>query len=175
MSGVDALKKQIAEAFANVERPGDWALRNSNEGEEPQLLERELAGKGDWRSLDATFIDRLPSGYGSALSFFSDEAFRHFLPAYLIADLDGLLRVVDPTFYLCHGLDTASRDERVNPRRFGARTWFDVACARFSVFSRDEAKAIVAYLEHRASQSEYDRATIDEALGSYWHDRARGG
>ena len=34
----------------------------------------------------STLIDRAPDGFGSALSFFSDEAFRFYLPAYLIAD-----------------------------------------------------------------------------------------
>ena len=70
-------------AFAAVEYPGDWCLRDSNEGDEPHLLEKEFAGKCDWRTLDPAFLDRAPGGYASALSFFSDEAFRFYLPAYI--------------------------------------------------------------------------------------------
>ena len=172
MISIEGVKKQIAAAFANVERPGNWAISSSREGDEPVLLERALADKGDWRSLDAVFVDSLPDGYGSALSFFSDEAFRHYLPAYLIAQLDDKLRLADPTFHLCYGLDDASRDTPVNARRYGARTWFDQARARFSVFTRDESKAIVAFLECRAEQSEFDRDVIHQALNAFWREKA---
>src|SRR6185295_18436858 len=67
------LKEQITQAFADVERPGNYALRGSNEGEEPFLLEAEFADKGDWRSLEPAFLDQAPGGFASALSFFSDE------------------------------------------------------------------------------------------------------
>ncbi len=39
------LKALIREAFADVEYPGDWCLRDSDEGEEPALVEREFTGK----------------------------------------------------------------------------------------------------------------------------------
>ena len=60
--------------------------------EEPYLLEEEFKGKTDWQLLDSEFIDQAPDGLASALSFFSDEAFRFYLPAYLIADIDGKLK-----------------------------------------------------------------------------------
>jgi hypothetical protein len=67
----------IKEAFGPVEYPGDWCLRGSNEGEEPFLLEKEFKGKNDWSVLDAKFLEQAPDGFGTALCFFSDEAF-HF-------------------------------------------------------------------------------------------------
>ena len=73
---IETLKTLIRKAFAEVEYPGDWCLRGSNEGNEPYLLEQDFAGKCDWRTLDPAFLDRAPGGYASALSFFSDEAFR---------------------------------------------------------------------------------------------------
>jgi hypothetical protein len=72
----EELKDLIREAFANVERPGNWALRGSNEGDEPLLVEQEFSDKTDWRTLDPAFLELAPRGYSSALSFFSDEAFR---------------------------------------------------------------------------------------------------
>jgi hypothetical protein len=83
----EAVKTLIRNAFSGLEFPGDWCLRGSNKGEEPYLLEKEFAGKNDWRTLDPSFLDQAPGGYASALSFFSDEAFRFYLPAYLIADV----------------------------------------------------------------------------------------
>ena len=125
MADPELVKSQIRAAFADVPHPGDWCLRGSNEGDEPFLLEREFTGKTDWRVLDSAFIDQAPDGYGSALSFFSDEAFRFYLPAYLIADIDSKLERHDPVFHLTHGLTDSGKVERVNPLRYGDRTWFE--------------------------------------------------
>ncbi len=178
MSGEDEcerIKALIRDAFESVERPGNWALRGSNEGEEPYLLERDFADKDDWRTLDAEFLDQAPDGFASALSFLSDEAFRYFLPAYLIADLDGRLDRADPAFHLWHGLEDATRDKKLNPRRYGDRTWFDAQRYRLSVFTPVEARAIVAYLRYKAAQDEFTRSEIEQALRNYWEARASGG
>jgi len=167
----DAVTSQIAAAFASVEYPGDWNLSGSREGDEPHLVARDFKGKSDWRSLDAAFIDLAPDGFASALSFFSDEAFRFYLPAYLTADLRGQLLHADPVFHLTHGLDRASRDALINPRRYGNRTWFDHAHHKFSMFSRDEAKAIAVYLTVKRDEDECERQRIDEALELYWNTR----
>jgi Family of unknown function (DUF6714) len=170
----EALKAQICEAFADVRYPGDWCLRGSDEGEEPYLLEEEFKGKTDRESLDAEFLDKAPEGLGSALSFFSDEAFRFYLPAYLIADTNDKLERVDPMYYLTRGLDEASRNERVNPARYGERTWSDVAHHKFSMFTRAQAKAIVAYLRFRWQKEVLPetRKEIEETLRNYWLERA---
>lgn len=168
----DEVKARIRRAFANVEYPGDWCLRDSNEGEEPYRVEEAFKGKTDWTALDADFIDRAPDGFGTALSFFSDEAFHFYLPAYLIADIDGKLNRHDPAFHLTHGLDDKSRDEKINPRRYGERTWFDFARYKFAMFSPDEAGAIVEYLRFRRDTDDIARKGIDQALASYWNDRA---
>jgi hypothetical protein len=98
------LKSLVDQAFTEVEYPGDWCLRGSNEGDEPFLVEREFKGKTNWRSVEAEFLDQAPNGYSTALCFLSDEAFRFYLPAYLLADINGKLESVDPAWYLCHGL-----------------------------------------------------------------------
>jgi len=172
MPNSEAVKLQIRSAFASVEFPGDWCLRGSNEGNEPFLLEQEFKGKTDWQALDPAFIDGAPDGYGSALCFFSDEAFRFYLPAYLIADVDGKLNTHDPVFYLTHGLTDEGRGERVNPRRYGERTWFDVQGHKFAVFDRKQARAIMSYLELKRETEEFQRDAIDQAIANYWSGRA---
>ena len=169
----DAIEEEIRRAFATVERPGNWALRESSEGEEPFLVEAAFADKDDWRTIDATFLDAAPDGFASALGFLSDEAFRYFLPAYLVADLRGALAQVDPVFYLCHAFTDARRDQPLNPRRYGRRTWFDAVSHRMSTFTPDEARAIVAYLRWREAKDDFDRATIDQAIRHYWNERTR--
>lgn len=170
----EALKAQIREAFSPVEPPPPWCLRNSSEGDEPFLLEEEFRNKADWQALDPEFLDQAPGGYGTALSFFSDEAFRFFLPAYLLADLDDRLGQADPLFHLWHGLDDDSRLKRVNRLRYGERTWFDEAGHRFSMFTRAQAEAIVAYLRFKQAGEELEsqRQEIEQALQNYWLERA---
>ncbi len=167
----ETVKTLIRDAFSGVEYPGDWCLRGSNEGDEPYLLEKEFADKNDWRSLDPSFLDQAPDGYSSALSFFSDEAFRFFLPAYLIADIDGRLASATPVFHLTHGLEDRAKTEMVNPRRYGERTWFESASHKFAVFDPAQAAAIVAYLEFRREANEFERVAIDQALENYWRHR----
>ncbi len=171
MNEPEAVKSLIREAFGAGEYPGDWCLRGSNEGEEPYLLEKEFKGKTDWRTLEADFIDQAPDGYGSALSFFSDEAFRFYLPAYLIADIDDLLERHDPVFRLTHGLTDSAKAEPVNRRRYGERTWFEEARYRFAVFTHSQVRAIVAFLELKRDADEFRRDGIDEALRNYWLER----
>jgi Family of unknown function (DUF6714) len=170
----EALKAQIRKAFADVDYPGDWCLRRSDEGIEPYSLEEEFRGKRDKEALDAEFVDMAPDGLSSALSFFSDEAFRFYLPAYLIADIDGKLQRVDPIFFLLHGLDESTSKERVNPARYGDRTWFDVARYKFAMFTRDQARAIFAYLRFgwQKEVCPESRKEISEALRNYWLERA---
>jgi Family of unknown function (DUF6714) len=172
MQDKEALAAQIDAAFAQAQYPGDQSLRGSREGDEPFLLEDEFKGKTDWRTLDPAFLDLAPDGYATALSFFSDEAFRFYLPAYLIADLRGQLQRVTPVFYLTHGLDEASRSVLINPRRYGDQTWRDYARQRFAAFSREEAQGIVAYLIWKRETDWVERSNIDEALECYWSARA---
>lgn len=172
MDDKQKVEAQIASAFAATEYPGDWCLRGSNEGDEPYLLEKEFKGKTDWRFLDPKFLDQAPDGYGSALSFFSDEAFHFYLPAYMTADIRGLFERANPVHHLTHGLDESSRCERINPRRFGERTWFEHARHKFAMFNRKESAAIVGYLKLRGETDEFERQRIDEALRNYWYERA---
>ncbi len=162
----EAMKALIRQAFSGMEYPGDWCLRGSNEGDEPYLLEKEFTGKNDWRSLDPAFLDQAPKGYSSALSFFSDEAFRFYMPAYLIADIDGHLADTRPAFHLSHGLGDQAKTEKVNPRRYGERTWFESACHKFAMFDRAQAAAIVAYLEFKRESDEFERMAIGRQKGS---------
>jgi len=171
MNDLASVKARIEQAFAEVAFPGDWCLINSREGTEPGLLEQEFKGKTDWRKLDASFIDRAPDGFATALSFFSDEAFHFYLPAYLLADLDGRLQQTNPVFHLTHGLESASRNGKINPRRYGERTWFEHARYKFAMFNDRERSAIAEYLRYKHDKdalTDFEKNQIEEALESYW-------
>lgn len=168
MTDITLLKQMIRGAFCDVAYPGDECLKGSREGDEPYLLEDEFKGKTDWTILGADFLDQAPDGYASALSFFSDEAFRFYLPAYLIADLNNALQSADPTFHLCFGLDDLYGSQPINPRRYGDRTWLAEKQRKFAIFSPSQAAAIVAYLQYKATQDEFQQPMIEQALQNYW-------
>ena len=172
--GFAQLEDEIRLAFDDVPSLPSWCLVNSREGEEPLLLEAAFREVPDWRSLDSSVLDGAPDGYGTALCFFSDEAFLYYLPAYLLADLGGELEQVDVVFHLVHGLDTQTGDQSVNPRRYGSRTWTDHAVHKFSMLGAGQVRAIVLYLEAKLAscESEMDRRSISEALDNYWRPRA---
>lgn len=176
---------QIREAFGANPYPGDAFLQGSFDGSEPFDEVAAFVGRTDWSKLDGKLLD----SHYCALSFFSEGGFRFFLPAYLIADLREELLTADPLFHLWHGFATVSTEVPVgaqkfrrdsdgktllNPKRYGALTWNDYARHRLSVFTREEAKAIVAYMNYKRENDTtgLDKSRIDAALKEFWLDRA---
>ncbi len=110
MSDAEVVIGAVRQAFEGNPYPGDGFLQGSFEGCEPYEEVGAFKGCTDWSSLDPRFLD----GHYSALSFFSEAGLRFFLPAYLIADLEGRLLTADPTFHLTNGFSDGSLEERRN-------------------------------------------------------------
>jgi hypothetical protein len=179
--------RAIRTGFGRCPYPGDAYLQGSFEGCEPYDEVGPFMGVTDWSLLEPAFLD----AHYCALGFFSEAGFRFFLPAYMIADVRRQLLTADPAFYLTHGFSDQSHEEPqpdgttvlhrwgqsllLNPRRYGAITWYDYARYRLSVFPREEATAIVAYLSWKRDAETGDeraRQTIAAALSAFWVDRA---
>jgi hypothetical protein len=168
-----AVKTLIREAFAETPHPGDERLVRSA-GDEPAEVVELFRGRHRWQVIPADFLDRAGAASPSALSFFSAGAFRFYLPAYLIADLDGALRYTEPSFYLCHGLDEATSGQMVKLPGGVTTTWWEVQQDHLAGFTAREAAAIVAYLRWRAEhgQTEPARRRVLQALERHWLARA---
>ena len=186
MSDKHTVMEQIHTAFQALEFPGEGFLQGSFEGTEPYDEVAPFRGQTNWQTLEATFLD----AHASALSFFSEAGFRFFLPAYLLADLNDQLQTADPVFHLTHGffefsvtvpaggrvfVRKSGKSVLINPRRYGAMTVSDYARYRLSIFTREEASAIVAYLEFKRDHDPdgLDSARVEAALESFWRERAR--
>ena len=89
----------VRQAFGSNEYPGDAYLVGSREGCEPEEEAGAFRGQSQWQSVPAEFLDQ----HAAALSFFSEAGLRFFLPAYLIADVCGELRIAEPVFHLTGG------------------------------------------------------------------------
>jgi hypothetical protein len=168
----EEIKAKIRDAFKDGVYPGDEHLRESSEGDEPFLVEKEFKGKSDWTVLEANFIDQAPQNFGSALSFFSREALQFYLPAYLIAELDGKLSKSNPIFALTFGFDDESKNKEVNPKRYGRTTWFEERSKRLSLFTSNQVAAIVNFLQFVRDEPNkllpFEKDSIDQALRNYW-------
>ena len=188
MQDTQRVIEHIRQAFHDTEHPGDAFVQGSHEGCEPGESVAPFIGVADWSQLDPVVLD----GSYDALSFFSEGGFRYFLPAYVIADLKDQLHTADPVFHLTNGFidkvvkipagqriyeKTIGKSAFINPRRYGAMTWHDHARCRLSVFTREEAGAIVAYLEHKRGADSHglNAEAINAALDSFWRDRAANG
>jgi hypothetical protein len=177
--------ESIQIVFGNNEYPGDDYLLGSTEGSEPYDEIKPFIGKRDWSLLASGVLDL---HYG-ALNFFSEAGLRFFLPAYLIADLNDELQTADPLFTLVHGFSNISiehqigeqvfirrtgRDAFINPKRYGTLTFHDYSRYRLSIFSREEAQAIVLFLEYTRDNDPHgiNLDQIEAALTSFWYERA---
>lgn len=185
MESKEAVIAAILDAFGSNEYPGDDYLQGSFEGCEPYEEIAAFKGKTDWKAIDAGFLD----AHSAALNFFSEAGLRFYLTAYLVADIKDELKTADPIFVLTHGFSDITVEHRVkervllrktgktafvNPRRYGGMTFYDYACFRLSIFTREEAKAIVAYLLYKRDSDPYkiEIEQIDAALNEYWYQRA---
>jgi hypothetical protein len=185
MATADDVIARIRAGFAGSEYPGDAWLVGSNEGCEPAEAVGPFIGRTRWEDVEPALLD----GHYTALSFFSEAGFRFFLPAFLVADLRDQLQTADPLGHLTSGFHDGATKVQVddktflrrfggstllNPRRYGAMTMGDYARFRLSIFAREEAAAIVAYLEYKRDREPIEalRAPVVAALEQYWRERA---
>lgn len=165
---------RIEQAFADVPYPGDENLTQSSHGDEPAALVLEFRGRTDWRELSAEFLDQAPDGWGSALAFFSGEAHRFYLPAYLIADLRGELARADPSVRLCSSLTPLGAARKI-AQVWGGGTMGERARSEFDAYDAAQVSAIVAYLWWKLESEGGCDPTIEQALQEYWLVREEAG
>lgn len=162
----EQLLQKIEKAFCDVNYPGDENLVSSSYGEEPELVKQHFRGQKDWRKMSAEELD-----LDGALSFFSDETLRFFLPAFLIADINEELSFNDPSIRLCWALSSQAEGQKI-AKAWGGETIGQRARKCFVAFSKEQVHAIVAYLNYKLSKDEYN-PIIQQALENYWLERMK--
>lgn len=173
MSNAEEVAKEITTAFPSIRPESFEPLVNSNQGDEPALTAAAFKDKDDWTALEWKWLDEAPEGMASALAFLSDKAACFYIPAYMVADVNGALKRVDPTYSLISGFDDYSRGHPIWPR--GSETWTDYSTIRWSHLTRTQARAVARYLEWRMSLDDLGTEHgLAEALRSFWYVRAAG-
>lgn len=82
-SSADAVIEEIRQAFPARRQGRFLPLVNSAQGYEPLRVIAAFDDKDDWTKLAPEWLDKVPSGLGSALSFLADEALRFYIPLTL--------------------------------------------------------------------------------------------
>lgn len=160
----DELIEKINAAFSEVEYPGDDCLIHHSYGDEPKLVRNHFIGHNNWRILTNEFLD-----FDGALSFLSDKAFRFYIPAFIIADINKKLDYNDPVIRLCWSLSPQSDNTKI-AKIWEGGTIGERARKCFDEFSKEQVNAIVSYLNWRLLNDE-NNYLIEQAFSNYWLKR----
>lgn len=150
------LVTQIRHAFLQVKRPPDEKLLHFPDVGDELWVESFLGDTDtDWIAVSP---DKIEKEY-AALTAFSPSAFVYYLPAYMTWVLNNYTtsssNTVDHTLY---GLDLTDREEDVR------RIMED----RFSVLSKEQGKAVLAFLKYMSGIRKADSEAALRAIASYW-------
>ncbi|XDD51373.1 DUF6714 family protein [Leptospira sp. WS92.C1] len=143
------MKKKIQRAFWGVNLGSGIGLYEA-EGLDRYSTQEELAAyrakdeRSNWQALNLEDLNRC----NCSLSYFDPEGMRFHLPAYLIADLEGIYRF-DLVFTLIQS---------------------DHLEEKFSLLNPDQRAAIRSYLELVQSDPDYkfEKDEIRQALDNFW-------
>jgi hypothetical protein len=155
---VTELREAIVSAFASVPPPAPAALVSGDPDYDPEYREVAHAFAGrHWRELSLAFIRE----HRDSLPLLSPAAFRFFLPAYLLACLDGT-----------EDLDTAplSVASSLTPPDPRDRAASEAFAQRALSFTPVEASAVCAYLATAATDAGISEPSVARAL-RYWRSR----
>ncbi len=145
-----AVRDEICRAFAGVTLGSGVGLREAqvldSYGDEAERAARRREDeKEDWRMIRPADLNRC----NSSLSFFDALGMRFHLPAFLVADLDGVYEF-GMAFHLTH-LDAHG-------------------IGQFSLLSREQRAAVRRYLRFISTLDGYafERPAILSAIVDYW-------
>jgi hypothetical protein len=159
------LIEKITAAFAELPFPGNDNLVGPSYGEETMLVKEHFSNHSSRENLTPAFID-----FDGALSFFSNEAFRYYISAFMIADIHEKLDFNNPVIRLCWPVTPQSENQKI-AEVHGGGTIGERAKVCFELFTEEQVQAIVAYLNWKLEKDE-DDLLIKQALENYWLKRA---
>ncbi|HEX2572556.1 MAG TPA: DUF6714 family protein [Polyangia bacterium] len=147
---IDALKQQIADAFADVPYPGDDRLVDDPFDWEAADLLACFKGR-HWKALTHEDL------FQNSLTFVGLDAYSFYLPAYLLAALDDY----EHSDHVVYGLCPTTDDPKL----------LEWDLRRFDRLNARQRAAVRSFLEYMRDQTHRFAATrkdIEEALAGYW-------
>jgi hypothetical protein len=164
----ETLCSHIQESFGSMPYPGDEQIVTGENSEDQKIL-RLLKGL-HWRDVPLETLDHLRSD----LTFMSPEAFRFYLPAFMIysiVDFDRADVAVDrviANLTLLFASDIWSKPSHAEEDERWWRNWFFERVSGFDVL---QAKVIREFLEYMrdVNGERFLNQEPQTALDRYWH------
>ena len=165
------LVETITEAFADLPYPGDDRLLTELEVSESPEIRREFTGK-DWREISPGIGDDEWMHWSpDSLNWLSPEAFRYYLPAYLISCIEDAVNADVIPYTLISVLNPACEDTHPVAAKI-AKARFEQTVAPLSIRQKRAISEFWRYaldskLEVRSILNVYPRPIV-KAFLSYW-------
>ena len=156
---VAALIQNIEDVFSKTPMPSEKALITSQQSDEP--AEYALTFRGlEWHKIHPQLLETC----SDALSFFTPQALRYYVPAFLRAHLYGY-HDADPIFCLTYKFYKAEwlESSESNPAKMEEHQR-----ERMSLFTNEERKVIIAYFRYIVKLDSFNKNAINQALENYW-------
>ena len=161
---VAQLKEKILEAFADVSYPGDDQLVTHSDCFERDAIRTFFKGK-HWRDINLEWLNREYSQDPSAcLGFMTPQAFRYYLPAYLLISIDNFTEsdvIPEATVWKLTAPEHAGSD-------------MDRFMERMEGLTKKQVQAIRTFLEFWKAEHVQDHESRNDsviALQRYWNNK----
>lgn len=161
-TAAEEVEAEIRRVFP-AHRPDDIGRLSNGYLDENIRIMADLAVLTDWTTTEPKLMAEIDrnSGFG----FLTQKAALFYLPALLIADLEGAELNSDPTFYLCTSYPSTTTDEII--------AWqLTLLGSRWDALNSAQAAAVCRYLEwYVAVQSRGGERAAAFSLSAYWYQR----
>jgi hypothetical protein len=145
------VRQAIRAAFAEVPYPGDKAIAYNPNDWEGQDINLDFAGY-HWRELPHAVL----SYHYSALSFFSPKGMQFYLPAYILAGLDGDSNILGWTV------------RSLVPNKGDLEDYFKRRHDHFTLAQRRAIRLFLEYVRDSKPEAVGCEREAQEALEQYW-------
>lgn len=157
------VRQQVVREFSGRRYPGDDRIGERDErypDYEGHRVSAFFRGK-DWREITyGSLRDHYPGDASACLHFMLDEAFRYYLPAFLLMALDP--QAYDMAEHVCFVLTDPGPADAALHTRFRARV------AQLSAAEKDAVTAVLRFLADDYDRKGEPMNPARAALDSYW-------
>lgn len=157
-------KSIINEAFGDAQYPGDENLAGNDTGYEDEYAYVRKYFKGKrWQDVDLKwFEEEYPGPHNACLSFMSPQAFRYYLPAYMMIAIDNY-ETSDADNVVVSALEPEISET--------LREWHRERISGFTLKQKEAIVTFFHYLKEEHGNDFYPPERLDDVI-KYWQQKS---